>query len=228
MRLRENSLKVRTVICGGNPLVRAGIRATLNEAADMELVAEVSRGASLRQVALLCRPDVIVLDDGCDIGEDGVELARQLLTAYLYPLAGMVVLTAEATVARIVDYLDAGVRGMVARDGSVEELLSAVRNVAQGEALISSGPAACVIGLLVDRTAAPSARPAPSLEKLTKREREIFELLNTGMPNAEIALRLSLSEKTVKFHVSNILRKLNLRNRVEAAIYGAGTYRQVC
>lgn len=120
---------------------------------------------------------------------------------------------------RLLGYLRAGVQGLLRRDGPTEEVARAVHAVARGDVFITPPIARYVIDSLIRHVPISLGSDPRVLETLTPREREIFELLATGMSNAEIAKALSAAEKTIKFHVSNILGKLRLRNRVQAVTY---------
>jgi DNA-binding NarL/FixJ family response regulator len=198
-------------------LVRAGFRLIL-ELADFEVVGEAADGAQALELARQLEPDVILMDVRMPT-LDGVEATRQLVDAGTR--ARILVLTTFDLDEYVYAAIRAGASGFLLKDVEPAELVDAIRVVAAGNSLF--GPAA------TERLVARFAKqPAPdagkTLGELTDRELEILRLLATGLSNAELAEQLFLSETTVKTHVSSILRKLRVRDRVQAVIaaYDAG------
>jgi DNA-binding NarL/FixJ family response regulator len=210
---------IRVVVADDQPLVRSGFRMILEERDDLELVGEAQDG--LEAVALVREldPDVILMDVRMP-KLDGVEATRRLVDANTR--ARILILTTFDLDEYVYAAIRAGASGFLLKDVQPAELVDAIRVVAAGNSLF--GPAATE--RLVERFGQqrdPSA-PTRSLDDLTQREREILRLLATGLSNAELATALHLSETTVKTHVSAILRKLAVRDRVQAVIaaYDAG------
>jgi DNA-binding NarL/FixJ family response regulator len=202
--------RIRVLIADDQPLMRAGFRAVL-EASGFEVVAEARDGEEAIRAAERHRPDVVLMDIRMP-GVDGIEATRRL------PRERVLVLTTFGMDEYIVEALRAGASGFLTKDAPTQELVAAVRAVAAGDAVLS--PA--VTRRLLDRVARrlPSAAGAPGgLASLTEREREVLRLLAGGLSNAEIAAALVVAEPTVKTHVSNLLGKLGLRDRVQAVIY---------
>jgi DNA-binding NarL/FixJ family response regulator len=210
---------IRVVVADDQPLVRSGFRMILDERDDLELVGEAQNGDEAVALARELDPDVILMDVRMP-GLDGVEATRRLVDANTR--ARILILTTFDLDEYVYAAIRAGASGFLLKDVQPADLVDAIRVVAAGNSLF--GPAATE--RLVARFGQqrdPSA-PTRSLEELTEREREILRLLATGLSNAELATTLHLSETTVKTHVSAVLRKLGVRDRVQAVIaaYDAG------
>jgi DNA-binding NarL/FixJ family response regulator len=206
------------LVVDDQPLVRSGFRMVLEERPDLELAGEASDGAQALELTRELDPDVILMDVRMP-NLDGVEATRQLVESGAR--ARILVLTTFDLDEYVYAAIRAGASGFLLKDVEPAELVDAIRVVAAGNSLF--GPAATE--RLVARfaqQAAPGA--AHSLDDLTDREKEILTLLASGLSNAELADTLFLSETTVKTHVSSILRKLRVRDRVQAVIaaYDAG------
>jgi DNA-binding NarL/FixJ family response regulator len=204
--------RLRLVIADDQPLMRAGFRAVLEATGDMEVVAEASDGAEAVALAKRLRPDVVLMDIRMPV-LDGIAATRALT-----PGTRVLVLTTFGLDDYIIEAIRAGASGFILKDVPTAELVHAVRVIAAGEALLSPG----VTRRLLDRVgrrlpASATATPA-ALAELTEREREVFELLARGLSNAEIAELLFVGDATVKTHVSNVLSKLGLRDRIQAVV----------
>ena len=217
-------MTVRVLLCDDQALVRSGFRMVLEAREDMQVVGEAEDGAGALELAARCRPDVILMDVRMPV-MDGVEATRRL--ARTRSSARIVILTTFDSDEYVYEALRAGASGFLLKDVQPGQLIDAIRVVARGEALL----APTVTRRLLDRfahTLPDRAGTAPSaLAELTERELEVLTLLASGLSNAELAERLFLSETTVKTHVSSILRKLDLRDRVQAVVlaYQAGLVR---
>jgi DNA-binding NarL/FixJ family response regulator len=216
-------MSVRVLLCDDQALVRSGFRMILEAREDIEVVGEAEDGAHAVELAVRRRPDVILMDVRMP-RVDGVEATRRLVASGSE--ARILILTTFDLDEYVYEALRAGASGFLLKDVQPAQLVEAIRVVARGEALLAPS----VTRRLLDRFA-PSLPGAPDeepgLSTLTEREREVLSLLATGLSNAELAQRLFLSETTVKTHVSSILRKLGLRDRVQAVVlaYQAGLVR---
>lgn len=207
-------MTIRVLLVDDQPLIRMGLAMILEDAGDIEVVGEADDGASGVAKARALAPDVILLDIRMPV-MDGIEATRRILATE--PTARVLVLTTYDTDDNAYAALRAGASGFVLKDAPVTELVQAVRAVADGHAAVAPR----VTRLLLDTYARrlpgpPDAAPAAML---TPREREVLGLVAGGLTNAEIADRLTVSEVTVKTHVSAVLGKLGLRNRVAAVIW---------
>ncbi len=203
--------KLRLLIADDQPLMRAGFRAVLEATGEMEVVAEAGDGVEAIRAARATRPDVILMDVRMP-NLDGIEAIKQL------PTYRVLVLTTFGLDQYIVEALRAGASGFITKDVPADELVRAVRVVAAGDALLSPAITRQLLDRVARRLPAPVPDRADALTELTEREREVLELLARGMSNAEIANALTIGEATVKTHVSNVLMKLGLRDRVQAVV----------
>jgi DNA-binding NarL/FixJ family response regulator len=208
------------LVADDQPLVRSGFRMVLEERPDLELVGEATDGEQAIALARELDPDVILMDVRMP-NLDGVEATRRLAEAGMR--ARVLVLTTFDLDEYVYAAIRAGASGFLLKDVEPADLVDAIRVVAAGNSLF--GPAATE--RLVARFAAAEPLPSESLDSLTEREREILQLVASGLSNAEVAKRLYLSETTIKSHVSSVLRKLGVRDRVQAVIaaYDAGLVR---
>jgi DNA-binding NarL/FixJ family response regulator len=213
-------MTIRVLVADDQALVRGGFRMIIEERADLELVGEAEDGEQAIRLAAELDPDVILMDVRMP-NLDGVEATRRLVESGAR--ARILVLTTFDLDEYVYAAVDAGASGFLLKDVQPAELVDAIRVVAAGNSLF--GPAAT--RRLVERFAPPAGTAARSLDTLTDREREVLRLLAEGRSNAELASRLYLSEATVKTHVSAVLRKLGVRDRVQAVIaaYEAGLVR---
>ncbi|MFC8511238.1 response regulator [Streptomyces sp. NPDC057411] len=212
---------IRVLLADDEAMIRAGVRAILAADPGVEVVAEAGDGHEAVELARVHRPDVVLLDIRMP-RLDGLGAAEELRRAV--PGAAVVMLTTFSEDAYIARALGSGVSGFLLKSGDPRELLAGVRAVAEGAAFLSPAVARRVIDTLggerFSRAAAARARLAP----LTGREREVVALVGAGLSNQEIAARLHVVEGTVKAHVSAVLGRIGLRNRVQLAIlaYEAG------
>ena len=204
-------MTIRVLVADDQPLVRSGFRMILDERPGIELVGEAEDGLEAIELARKLEPNVILMDVRMP-RLDGVEATRRLLADGAS--ARILILTTFDLDEYVYAALRAGASGFLLKDVRPDELVDAIRVVAAGNTLF--GPAAT--RRLVERFAQPDPTPAPALADLTEREREILGLLARGFSNAELADRLYVSEATVKTHVSAVLRKLGVRDRLQAVI----------
>lgn len=205
---------IRVLLVDDQDLVRAGFRIILESEPGIEVVGEAADGARALEVARELRPDVICMDVQMP-GVDGLAATRRIRAEGLEP--GILVLTTFDRDDYLFAALEAGASGFLLKNASPEKLLEAVRVIAAGEALL----AADVTRRVIERVTASRELPTPDerLDELTDREAEVLRLLARGSSNAEIAGELYLGEATVKTHVSKILLKLGLRDRVHAVVF---------
>jgi DNA-binding NarL/FixJ family response regulator len=201
---------LRILIVDDQELVRAGLRMILEAQEDLEVVAEAADGLEAISAAERTDPDVVLMDIRMP-NLDGVEATRRLGGRRV------LILTTFDLDEYVVEALRAGASGFLLKDAPPAELVRAVRLVAAGDALLAPSVTRQLLDRVVSRL--PSSQPAPgALESLTAREQEVLRLVAQGLSNAEIAGRLVVSEPTVKTHVSHILEKLDLRDRVQAVV----------
>jgi DNA-binding NarL/FixJ family response regulator len=206
---------IRVALVDDQELVRVGFRLILEAEDDMTIVGEASNGADAVDLARRARPDVILMDVQMP-GLDGLEATRRLGTLPEIE-SRVVILTTFEQDDYIFEALRAGASGFLLKNARPEELVHAVRVVASGEALLAPAITRRVIQDYAGRPA--RAKDERDLGLLTERECEVLRLLATGKSNAELAAELFLGEGTVKTHVSHVLSKLNLRDRVQAVVF---------
>lgn len=211
-------MTIRVLLVDDQPLLRTGFRLIFASEPDLEVVGEAADGeVALRQVAALS-PDVVLMDVRMP-RMDGVEATRRIMEEHAADGVRVLILTTYDLDEYVIEALRVGAAGFLLKDSPAEALVDAVRVVHRGDAVV--GPS--VTRRLLDRFAKylPSAggdRPA-AVADLTEREHDVLLLMAKGMSNAEIARALVVSETTVKSHVSHLLAKLGLRDRVQAVVY---------
>ncbi len=208
-------MALQVLIADDQEMVRAGFRMILEAEPDLRVVGEAGDGEEALRAARRTRPDVVVMDIRMPV-LDGVAATRALL-ADLDPPPYVVIVTTFDDDENLHQALRAGASGFLLKNSPPEQLVEAVRAVAAGEGLLSSSVTRRVIAELARRSPAEAARPA-ALDELTPREVDVLRLIARGMSNAEIAEELVITPGTAKTHVSNILMKLDLRDRVQAAV----------
>jgi DNA-binding NarL/FixJ family response regulator len=205
-------MSIRVLVADDQSMVRAGFRLLLAREPDIDVVAEARNGIEAVQQAARFHPTVVLMD--IRMPElDGLHATRHILAAD--PSARILILTTFDLDEYIYEALQAGASGFVLKDDPPEQLIAALRTVAAGDALLSPAVTKRVI-----RRFARLPRPAPpkAVGELTARELDIFRLIAEGLSNAEISERLYISGTTVKTHVTHILQKLDLRDRVQAVV----------
>jgi DNA-binding NarL/FixJ family response regulator len=208
--------KLRVVIADDQPMMRAGFKAVLEAAGDIEVVAEAGDGEEAVRAANEHAPDVVLMDIRMP-GVDGIEATRRL------PRQRVLILTTFGLDQYILEALRAGASGFLLKDAPTQEVVAAVRAVAAGDAVLSAAVTRQLLDQVARRLPAAVSRRPDELDLLTEREREVLRMLANGLSNAEIATALVVSEATVKSHVSHLLGKLGLRDRVQAVIYAYET-----
>ena len=205
-------MTISVLVADDQSMVRAGFRLLLAREPDIDVIAEARNGVEAVQQAARFNPTVVLMD--IRMPElDGLEATRRILAAD--DGARVLVLTTFDLDEYVFEALQAGASGFVLKDDPPEQLIAALRTVAAGDALLSPAVTKQVI-----RRFAQLPRPAPpkAVEELTARELDIFRLIAEGLSNAEISKRLYISDTTVKTHVTHILQKLGLRDRVQAVV----------
>jgi DNA-binding NarL/FixJ family response regulator len=206
------SRRVRVLIADDQPLLRAGFKSLLEGAGDIEVVAEAATGIEAIEQAERHRPDVVLMDIRMP-DMDGIEATRRLTRTRV------LILTTFGLDEYIIEALRAGAAGFILKDTRVAELIDAVRTVADGDAVLSPAVTRQLLDQVARRLPAAVDRSPEQLAELTEREVAVLRMLGAGLSNAEIAAALVVSDATVKTHVSRVLQKLGLRDRVQAAIF---------
>jgi DNA-binding NarL/FixJ family response regulator len=208
-------VSVSVLVCDDQGLVRTGFKMIVDAQPDLEVVGEARDGLEAVAVARQRHPDVVLMDIRMP-QLDGLEATRRLTTDPLTQRSRVVVLTTYDSDEFVYEALRAGASGFLLKDAPAEELVSAIRVVASGDALLAPSITRRLIEEFAKRPV-PSA-PPPELASLTEREVEVLKLVSRGLSNAEIAKELFVGEGTVKTHVSHLLTKLQLRDRVQAVV----------
>jgi DNA-binding NarL/FixJ family response regulator len=205
-------MSVRVLVADDQSMVRAGFRMLLSGEADIEVVAEASNGLEAVEKAARFDPDVVLMD--IRMPElDGLEATRRILSSD--SRTRILILTTFDLDEYVYEALRAGASGFVLKDDPPEQLLAAIRTVAAGDALLSPSVTKRVIAQF---TRIPRPTPPKELDELSARERDVLRLVARGLSNAEIGQELFISETTVKTHVTHVLQKLTLRDRVQAVV----------
>jgi DNA-binding NarL/FixJ family response regulator len=205
-------MSLRVLVADDQSMVRAGFRMLLAGEPDIEVVAEASNGLEAVDKATRFRPTIVLMD--IRMPElDGLEATRRILAAD--DAARVLILTTFDLDEYVYEALRAGASGFVLKDDPPEQLLAAIRVVAGGDALLSPAVTKRVIKQFAR---IPQPAPRTQLDELTERELDVFRLIARGRSNAEIGQELYISETTVKTLITHILRKLDLRDRVQAVV----------
>lgn len=207
-------MSLRVILADDQALVRGGFRMILDARDDIEVVGEAGDGEQAVELVARLAPDVVLMDVRMP-GVGGIEATRRIVASG--SATRVVIVTTYDLDEYVFSALDAGASGFMLKDVRPAELADAVRVVARGDALLAPS----VTRRLLDRFAAVIPRttaPSKALAELTAREGEVLRLVALALSNAEIAARLHLTEATVKTHVSSVLRKLGLRDRVQAVV----------
>ena len=205
------SVAIRIAVIDDHPMFREGAVQTLTCTEGIEVVGEGATAADALKVAEELRPDVMLLDISLPGG--GVEAAASIARAC--PSVRAVMLTASESELDVASALQAGARGYILKGSSAAEVVETVRAIFKGESYVAPSLAARLLIQMGKRAEVDASKPG---NDLTGREEEILSLVSRGMTNKEIANRLRLTERTVKHHMTSIMRKSNVRNRVEAML----------
>lgn len=204
---------LKIILVDDHEVVRLGLRMLLEQSTDFQVIAEAGTATEAIRLCEMHQPDVVVMDIRMPPGNSGIEACRTIVERC--PQTHVIMLTSYAEDELIADAIQAGAVGYVLKQGGTGELMRALEAVQKGDALLDTEITGRVLHMLRRRE---QAKPDP-FKDLTKREFDILRLLAKGKSNGEIARILILSDKTVRNHISIILDKLNVANRVEAATY---------
>jgi DNA-binding NarL/FixJ family response regulator len=207
-------VSIRVLLADDQSMVRAGFRMILESEADIEVVGEAENGEQATASARRLRPDVVLMDIQMP-GEDGLRATRSV-TETPGLLSRVVILTTFERDEYVFEALQSGASGFLLKNAPPEELVHAVRVVAAGDALLAPSVTRRIIEQFARRPLRPEA--GARLQSLTQREREVLVMLARGNSNAELAAELFVTEGTIKTHVSSLLAKLGLRDRVQAVV----------
>jgi NarL family two-component system response regulator LiaR len=205
------SQAIRVLIVDDHTIVRKGIRALLTEIAGIEVVGEAADGQEAIAQANSLRPDVVLMDLAMP-KMDGIEATRQIKTSQ--PESRILVMTSFATDDKVLPAIKAGALGYLLKESAPEDLVQAIHQIHRGESSLHPTIARKVLQEITH----PSDRP-PTPDPLTRREAEVLLLVAQGLSNQDIARKLHISDPTVRSHVSNIMSKLHLATRIQAALY---------
>jgi DNA-binding NarL/FixJ family response regulator len=217
-------MSVRVLLADDQALVRSGFRMILESRPEIEVVGEAEDGFEAIEATRRLLPDVILMDVRMP-NLDGVEATRRLVARGTD--SRILILTTFDLDEYVYEAIRAGASGFLLKDVRPQELVDAIHIVAKGDALLAPSITRRLLDRFAEQAPQDPAKPPPQLESLTERELEVLKLIAKGWSNAELAERLFLSETTVKTHVSSVLRKLGLRDRVQAVVaaYEAGLVR---
>ncbi|MEQ1881139.1 MAG: response regulator transcription factor [Burkholderiales bacterium] len=201
---------LNVLVVDDHPLFRRGVVQSLGSVPDLTVVGEASSGEEALNLARELLPDVVLLDISMP-GWDGLFTAEKIAAAC--PASTIVMLTVSDDKDKLLGAFKAGARAYVLKGVSAQELAKVVRTAAKGEVYVSPDLASEILEAFM------KSRSPDALQELSDREREILRLIGTGLTNREIAMQMALSERTVERQVSNVLHKLQVRSRVEAALF---------
>jgi DNA-binding NarL/FixJ family response regulator len=210
-------MTTRVLLVDDQPLLRTGFRMILSAEPDLQVVGEAGDGAAAVELARRLRPDVVLMDIRMP-GMDGIQATRALAGPGVEDPLKVLMLTTFGLDEYVVESLRAGASGFLLKDAPAEDLVEAIRIIAAGEALLAPSVTRRLLDRVASRLPPAHDNKVPALAELTERELEVLKLVARGLSNAEIAEKLVVSETTVKTHVSRILGKLDLRDRVQVVI----------
>lgn len=207
-----NTENCTVLLVDDHPLFRCGVAQLIATQPDFEVIGEATSAEEGVSLATLLKPDLVLMDVNMH-GSSGLQALKQIKDSGLE--AQVIMLTVSDTEQDFVTAVRAGAEGYLLKDSEPEEILEKLRQVARGETVFTES----LMNMLVDAMRDGTPTPPASDECLTGRERQILQLIAAGKSNKHIARELSISDGTVKVHVKNLLRKLNLRSRLEAAVW---------
>lgn len=206
---------IRIVLVDDHAMVRRGLRDFLGLHGDLEIVGEAATGPEAVDVVFATRPDVVVMDLLLP-GIDGIEATIRIKAAR--PEVEVVALTSFVEEERAIAAIEAGATGFLLKDAEADEVAAAIRSAAHGEAHLDPAVAGIVARRLRSPAGGPATDAADALTRLTPRERDVLAGVARGLSNRAIASELGIAERTARTHVSNILAKLGLASRTQAAL----------
>ncbi|NEE03197.1 response regulator [Phytoactinopolyspora halotolerans] len=209
---------VRVLLVDDQPLLRTGFRMILEAESDIAVVGESGDGEAAVADTRALQPDVVLMDIRMP-RMDGVEATRAITGAARERPPRVLVLTTFDLDEYVVEALRAGASGFLLKDVPADQLVEAIRTVSRGDSVVAPSVTRRLLDMFANRLPASDVPTPASLNHLTAREREVLTMVARGLSNAEIAAELVVSETTVKTHVGNLLTKLGVRDRVQAAIY---------
>ena len=212
--MADSPVSPRVLLVDDHEIYRAGLRGLLEEAG-IDIVGEAASGEVALELVEAKHPNVVIMDLNMP-GIGGIEAARQI--AIVAPLARVIMLTVSSAAPDITDAVLAGACGYLLKSATTQEIVSGIAAASRGDALLSPSVAAKLLERVREQPARPNI-PDPTSASLTDRELEVLRLLSSGMDNAEIGRTLFISPSTVKNHISSILLKLQIENRIQAAVY---------
>jgi DNA-binding NarL/FixJ family response regulator len=210
----DSPLSPRVLLVDDHEIYRAGLRGLLEEAG-IDIVGEAANGENALALVEEKHPNVVIMDLNMP-GMGGIEAARQIAT--VAPLTRVIMLTVSSAAPDITDAVLAGACGYLLKSATTQEIVSGITAASRGDALLSPSVAAKLLERVREAPSRPNI-PDPASASLTDRELEVLRLLSSGMDNAEIGRTLFISPSTVKNHISSILLKLQIENRIQAAVY---------
>ncbi|MEV6210610.1 response regulator transcription factor [Kitasatospora sp. NPDC051914] len=211
-------MTIRVLLVDDQPLLRTGFRMILEAESDLVVVGEAGDGQQALEQVRALQPDVVLMDIRMP-RMDGVEATRRISGPGRDGPAKVLVLTTFDLDEYVVEALRAGASGFLLKDVPAEELVQAIRVVADGAAMLAPSVTRRLLDMYATKLPSGEEAPPQALGALTEREVEVLRLVARGLSNAEIAAELFVSETTVKTHVGHVLTKLQLRDRVQAAVY---------
>ncbi|WP_431681901.1 response regulator [Kitasatospora sp. KL5] len=211
-------MTIRVLLVDDQPLLRTGFRMILEAESDLVVVGEAGDGQQALEQVRALQPDVVLMDIRMP-RMDGVEATRRIAGPGRDGPAKVLVLTTFDLDEYVVEALRAGASGFLLKDVPAEELVQAIRVVADGAAMLAPSVTRRLLDMYATKLPSGEEAPPQALGALTEREVEVLRLVARGLSNAEIAAELFVSETTVKTHVGHVLTKLQLRDRVQAAVY---------
>jgi DNA-binding NarL/FixJ family response regulator len=218
MEMSPPATKVRLLLIEDNRLLRDGLAAMINEQPDLEVVAALGNASTMLQHVRELTPQVVLLDLAL-ADQDSLSVVDALRSQY--PSIKLIVMGLLPREADLMEFIGAGVSGFLLKEATFSECLNAIRFVANGENVLPSSLTGSLFSAIVEHAVRREQALVSSAARMTKREREIIELISEGLSNKEIAQRLNLATFTVKSHVHNILEKLALHTRLQVASYYA-------